>query len=140
MWGASPRSIGRPEFRLWVDRLYDRLLGTRESKEDISFRKPTSRLTPDDVLNVVCRELNIRTEDVRRCRRDSTARAIAAKMLCGYAGSTQRQAAAALGLCTGAAVSAQLKKLNDMLANDRSLRRLVSRIAKRLTTSGQDRR
>ena len=42
-------------------------------------------------------------------------------MLCWYAGLNQREAATHLGLTTGAAVSAQLKRLEQVLAANQPL-------------------
>jgi REP element-mobilizing transposase RayT len=124
---ASPRCIGGEAFRQWVDGLHDALLGKRE-REDISHRRPGLRLKADEVLEAVCRELNVPREEACCRRRGGWLRPLAAHALCKYAGTTQRETARILGLGTGAAVSTQLAKLRRALHDDRKLQRALARI------------
>ena len=57
---------------------------------------------------------------------------LAARMLCKYAGLTQRDAAQVLGVNSGAAVSSQQRKLAELMTGDRTLRRRVTAIESRL--------
>jgi len=125
---ASPRSIGGEAFRQWVDDRHARLLGPHERKEDVAFRRPPHRVPPEHVIAAVCRELQVPPDAVRRRQRGGMTRPVAAHMLTRHAGVTQRDAAAALGLGSGAAVSAQLLRLRAALAADNALRQAVARI------------
>ena len=129
---ASPRCIGGEAFRRWVDGLYAKLLDKRDKKEDASFHRQAATMEPEAVLKIVSGQLNVPKDGLRQRTRGSMARAVAAQMLCKYAGITQREAAAVLGLKTGTAVSHQLKKLRRHLAENRELARAVSRIEKAL--------
>jgi len=129
---ASPRCIGGEAFRRWVDGLYAKLLDKRRKKEDVSFGRQAATMEPEAVLDIVSRELKVPKESLRWRTRGSIARAVAAQMLCKYAGITQRDAGAVLRLKTGTAVSHHLKKLRRELAVDRQLAKAVSRIEKAL--------
>jgi hypothetical protein len=85
------------------------------------------------VLQVVCEELGVEESEMHRQRKGSVVRPIAARMLCTYAGLTQREVASELKLATGAAVSMQLRRLREMLETDEKIARKVRRIQKQLT-------
>ena len=125
---ASPRSIGGETFRQWVDELYERLVGRRDHVEDVAFRRPGRKATSEEVLAAVAREFNVAPDDLRRRRRNAVLRPVAAHMLCKHAGLTQREAAAVLGIASGAAVSTQLRKLKERLPTDRGLREAMAKV------------
>jgi len=129
---ASPRGIGGETFRQWVDELHARLTGQRERKEDVAFRRPGRRVPPEEVLAAVGRELKIAPDELLRRRRAAMLRPIAAHMLCKHAGLTQRETATALSIGSGAAVSAQLRKLKKALLTDKALRGTVAQIERHL--------
>jgi hypothetical protein len=68
----------------------------------------------------------------QRQRKLGWERALLAKALVEQAGLTQREAAAVMGLKTGAAVSIQLRRLHEALPEDAKLRRQVREIESRL--------
>ncbi|MEI8122418.1 MAG: hypothetical protein WCI20_10225 [bacterium] len=70
--------------------------------------------------------------DLLRRTRDCRWRAVAARMLCRHGGLMQREAARALGMGTGVAVSCQLKRLGALLESDTTLLRAVQRIDSQL--------
>lgn len=107
----SPLCIGSQDFRDKIRARYRSLLETRTRHEDVAFRRTGTLLTVDAILDAVCDGLAADRQSLLRRRRDSFDRAIASRMLCDYAGLTQRQAAQILGIATGAAVSLQLRKL-----------------------------
>ena len=129
---ASPCSIGDENFQLWVERLRAQAMGRRRRKEDVAFRRVVEPLAPERVLAELSRVFSVQPEALCQRRRDSTLRAVAARCLLRYSGQTQREAAERLGLRTGAAVSAQVKRLPEVLAGNRSLRRLVGRAERAL--------
>ena len=132
---ASPRSIGSASFRDWVDELYGQLSAKQAHAEDVAFRKTRRRLDASQVLETVGRECGGGPAAILRRGRDCTLRAVAAKMLSRYAGLTQREVAARLGLRTGAAVSCQLRKLRELEGQGgrgRGLRQTLGKIERSL--------
>ena len=61
-------------------------------------------------------------------RRHSDLRGVTARMLCRYAGLTQREAATVLGVGTGAAIGQQIKRLDVRMRAAPALRRQVTAI------------
>ena len=84
------------------------------------------------ILATVSEALGVAVEMLRKRRRNSSSRAIAARMLIRFGGQTQWQTAAHLNMGTGGAVSAQVRRLPALLDGDRRLRRTVQRIEERL--------
>jgi hypothetical protein len=89
-------------------------------------------MTAAQVQGVVAEVLGVHPEAFRRQRQGGWARAVLAKGLVEHAGLTQRQAAGVMGLTTGAAVSIQLRRLNQSLSQEAELCRQVKRIEARL--------
>ena len=125
---ASPLAIGSESFVQWVRQMHEKLLGRHGRAEDVALRRRSRRLPVERVLAIVCGRLGVDRAEVRRRQRGSLLRPIAAKMLCQYAGLTQRQAADLLGLSTGAAVSMQLKSLAAAAAAQGKLPRQLTAI------------
>lgn len=130
---TSPHGIGSERFRHWLDGRRAELLDRRDKKEDVAFRRVSVALKPDEIVAVVCRQLAVSPEDLRRSTRGSLARPLAAHLLCKYAGLTQRQAAETLGLGTGAAVSIQLKNFRVRLSGDPRLQQCLAHAERDLT-------
>jgi predicted transcriptional regulator len=65
-------------------------------------------------------------------RRGSLARAVAAWALVRHAGLTQREAAAVLGMSTGAAVSQQLTKWQTAVGKEQRWQSIVAELNQRL--------
>jgi putative transposase len=128
----SSRSIGGEEYREWVDECYRELVEGREQKEDVSFRKTIRSVPADVILDAVAGAAGVRREYLTERRRDSTWRAVASCMLCKYGCMTQREAAKMLGLRSGVAVSCQLTKLRELLANSSDISRMVARLDRKL--------
>ena len=132
---ASRLCIGSEEFRARIRVLYEDRLKSRRRTEDVAFRRAGTRLPIDQILRAVCAGLAVERAALLRRRRNSPARAVASRMLCDYGGLTQRQAADVLGLRSGAAVSAQLRKLTEHLKTDARLRRQMTDIIAELKNS-----
>jgi len=58
---------------------------------------------------------------------------VAARLLCVHGGLTQREAATALGLGTGVAVSCQLRHLNDLLDAEPAFRKSIEKLTRTLS-------
>jgi putative transposase len=129
----SPRSIGGDAFRGWVDVVYQKLAAKHNVPEDVSFRRVTESLDPRKVLDTAAHVMGVDVKEFSRRRRGSVLRGIAARCLCKYAGQTQREAAATLGIGSGAAVSMQMKKLSSTLPKDRKLRKLLMKVEEDLS-------
>jgi hypothetical protein len=125
---ASSRCIGTDSFRKWIDGLYEELAERNGSTEDVSFRKFLSRLPPEAVTETVCKGCGVPEDDLMGQKRGAVLRGIGGSMLCRHSGLTQREAAAILGLGTGAAISQQISRLRARMVDDRRLRRRVERL------------
>ena len=100
----------------------------RKKSEDVVLRQVGRRLPTDRIVEVACRHLGVEGGAERQRRRESWVRPVVARMLSRYGGLTQREIAARLGVRTGKSVSEQLQRLATVLAKDRSLARLVTRL------------
>jgi putative transposase len=127
--GLSALCLGSQAFRAKVQALYQSLRPGEKRAEDISFRRRGAWRPAEEVLDVVCRHLEVDRAALQRRRRDSWDRAIASRMLCDQAGLTQQQAADVLGIGSGAAVGKQLQRLAGELARNPRLRRLIAALA-----------
>ncbi len=81
---------------------------------------------------VVAEVLGQEARAFRRQRKGGWERAVLAKALVEQGGMTQREAATGMGVTTGAAVSIQLRRLQEALPLDAHLRRQVSEIESQL--------
>ena len=134
----SPRCIGGEAFRGWVDEFYQKIIEGHRVPEDVAFRHTTEPLPVDVILKTVAEVLKVDVGALLKRRRNSPLRAVAARMLIRFGGQSQRQAALHLGLGTGGAVSAQVRRLPDLLAEHQRLRRSVKRIERTLDALKQN--
>ncbi len=123
----SSLCIGTEVFRDWVQELYVKLQVGHE-REDIAFRKTGKRLKVKDVVEAVCEQFGTKTEELVRRKRGDYTRAVAAKLLCKYAGLTQRDVARELNVRTGSAISHEIKKLQAIMETDKRLLRRFRRL------------
>jgi len=126
---ASRLCIGSEDFRNRVHTLYENLLHKKARPEDVAFRRLGRRLPVEVILDIVCRELESPRDRLLSRQRDCLPRAVAARMLCDWGALTQREVASVLGLGSGAAVSAQLRRLAQVLAANCNLRKHMANIA-----------
>lgn len=136
---ASPRGIGSREFLAWIDELYQKMVEGHEAHEDISFRHMTEAVPAETILKAAAEELDVEVEAFGQRRRNSPLRAVAARILLRFGGQTQREVAAELGIGTGGAVSAQVRRLARMLSEDKRLGRQLEKIEERLGQVRRDR-
>lgn len=123
---VSRLCLGSEEFRARIRAWYENRLAARPQRENIAFRRTGTQLSREDILRAVCRGLGIERAALLRRRRDAQERAVASRLLCDYGGLTQREVAEVLGLRSGAAVSAQLRKLAEQVQSDPRLRRQMA--------------
>ncbi|MHC4170694.1 MAG: transposase [Planctomycetota bacterium] len=124
--------IGSDRSRDRARQMYGQLIESHGRREDISFRRDAGCHSVDEVLAAALDILHVRRDAIAHRSRKSMTRPIVAYALCRYAGCTQRAAAEAMGLSSGAAVSLQLKKLNEQLKSDRKLRSIMEKVRRRL--------
>jgi putative transposase len=103
-----------------------------DKKEDVSFRRASKAHAVEAVLRAVCKVLQVDREALTRRSKDSIVRPVAARMLCQYGGLTQRQTAEIVGVRSGAAVCFQIRRMNERMKKDKTLRRRVAQIEKQL--------
>ncbi len=136
---ASALCIGTEAFRDRMGTLYDRLVAGRGCREDASYRAARRRLSADQVLGAVCDGMDMARKSLLQRHGSGWARPVAARMLTCYAGMSQREVAQVLGVGTGAAVSIQLRRIEEALGGDPSLRSQVEAIERRLEETATDR-
>lgn len=119
-------------FRIWVDEMYRKLVEKHRRVEDVSFRRITEPLAVETVLEILGKVFEVQSAVFRQRQRNSVLRAIASRLLVRFAGMTQRQVAEHLGIGTGGAVSAQIRRLPGLLAVDGRLRRQYEQAETRL--------
>jgi putative transposase len=124
----SPLAIGGDEFRAWVwDACIE--LGEKAAKpEDVSFRRELPVIGKDVVLEVTCKHLAIKPPDLRRKRRNSMLRPIAARMLVKYAGLTNRQVSDALKMKSGVSAGVQVRRAVALKAGNLKAGKLMATI------------
>lgn len=121
-------SIGSERFQADVKQRHEELLQQSRRREDASFRRPSGLARAEVVIEVVSQALGMSGEELKRRRKGSLERAILAHALTKHAGLTQREVAVELGLTTGAAISLQLRRLHEALAEDKTLHRQLQGI------------
>lgn len=132
LYRAARLSLGSSEHAQAVRERHEEARRRIKRQEDVAFRRTAGWRAPEDVLKVVAQVLRTTVEELRHRRRHSSLRSAAAWALCRYAGLTQRAAADALGIGTGAAVSRQMRRWQASLESDASVRRVAEEIARQL--------
>jgi len=128
----SSYGIGGEDFQEWVKgQMIERGRGIKDP-EDVSLRREEVILDPEHVLAVTAEALGTDRSEFCERRRSSALRGAAARMLCRYAGLTQREAAKVLEIGTGAAVGRQMRRLEEQLSENRSLQRKITAIERTL--------
>jgi hypothetical protein len=134
-FGTTALAIGGDAFVDWIrEKLIER---GRDSKcaADTALRRHAEVVPAEDVLRVAARILEVHPSAFEERRRNSDLRGVAAHALCRFAGLTQREAAAVLGMNTGAAVGQQLQRLRNRVCSDPHLRDRLESLETSLHTS-----
>ncbi len=127
-WRQASLGIGPDDFLEELQRRH-RESASRINTEDVAFRRPARRMSPEAILQAVCQEFRSAVSDLPRHRRNDVIKPVAAALLMRAGGLTQRETARHLGLTTGAAVCLQLKRLHRVAATD--ARAVVDRLARK---------
>jgi putative transposase len=137
---ASPLGIGDEAFQEWAWVLHRDLAAKRTQSQDVSFRRMGGWLEPRQVLGIVAEGLDEDLASFNKRRRNSPVRAVAGRFLVRFAGLTQREVAELLGVGSGAAVSAQVKRYHHWLAASPHLRKAVGKIESHLQQARENER
>ncbi len=124
----SQLAIGGEEFQSRILGLYEQLLHDRAKPEDISLRRKSERLQPEEIIEICCRHLQVAPSVIRKRQRNEITRAVVAWELGHHAGKTQREIAQMFGVRTGKAVSMQQEKVRANIKTDNKLARLIDAI------------
>ena len=104
------RGIGDEDFCARIRDAWQDLATKAARMDDVEFRREAPRLTGRVVLETVARRTGVEMAELRRRRRKSIIRPLAALMLLKYAGMRNRAAAELLGLQSGEAVGLQARR------------------------------
>ncbi len=110
----SSKGIGDHDFRILIERLRNSAKQKHRRIEDVAFRRESQTLHPEEVLSVILEYYGVELDQIKKQQRGTPYRPVTAKMLFRYSGMTQREIADIIEVKTGAAVSAQISKANEM--------------------------
>jgi putative transposase len=130
---VSRLGIGGEAFRDEMQGLYAELVAATSRPEDAALRNVVEVLTADQVLAELAERLGCEQGLFTRRSKGTVHRPFAARYLTRYAGLSQREVAAILGVSTGAAISLQLRRFEDLVADNRKLRSLAKKCDKALS-------
>lgn len=125
--------IGSDESQERAQERYQEMVQAYDRKEDVSFRREGGYHRSDTVVDAILEILDISREAITKRQRNSLTRPLLAYALCQYAGSTQREVAEILGVCSGVAVSLQLKKFHEEFAKNQSLQKTIIKLEEQLS-------
>jgi REP element-mobilizing transposase RayT len=125
---ASAKSIGSKEFNRWVDRLYQKLVDSHKSVEDISFRHTIEPVSVDVVLKTVADVFNIEQDSICKKNGNGLIRAITSACLMRYSGKSQREISSILGVGGGSAISRNISRHKEILSSDKKLVKLQNKV------------
>jgi len=118
----SRLAIGGDDFQEYVQGLYAELVNATHRPEDAALRHVEETLSCDQVLDELAARLKCERGDFTRRTKGAAYRPFAARYLTRYAGLTQRGVADILGVSTGVAVSLQLRRFEELVAENPKLR------------------
>lgn len=125
--------IGTEDCQERVEDHYQRLVTAYAESQDISFRRTTRSYGVTEVLDAICGVFEIAPDGLKARQHNSWLRPLASQALSQFSGLTQREIAKILCIGTGAAVSKQLKLLNEELPHNQQLQAWLNEIESRVT-------
>lgn len=128
-------AVGPAVFQRQMSLEHEKLARRKKSREDVSFRAVRHAENVEAVFLQVCEELGVQAADVRRKRRDGTARGVVALALLRRCLMTERAVALFLGLGSGSAVSYLVRTVKHRAERDDTLAGLVDRLTDRQVNS-----
>ena len=130
----SRLAIGGDAFQERVQGLYAELIDATGRPEDTALRRVAKVLSVDQVLDELAHRLKCERADFTKRSKGTVYRPFAARYLTRYAGLTQRSAAGVLEVGTGVAVSLQLRRFEQLVAENPKLNTLARKCDKAFTT------
>jgi REP element-mobilizing transposase RayT len=116
---ASAKSIGGEEFNKRIDLLYQKLVGSHESMENIAFRHTTDPVSVDVVLKTVADVFDMDPDSICKKNGNGLVRAITSVCLMRYSGKSQREISLILGVGSGSAISRNISRHKERLSSDK---------------------
>jgi chromosomal replication initiator protein len=108
-------------------------------KDQIKEKK--ERISIDDILNLVSKELNVKPSDIKskkRIRNVVRARRISIYLARNITPSTMPQIAVYFGMKDHTAISHAMKKINEIIDNDENFKVLLEELSNKIHTDTQD--
>lgn len=127
----SSKGIGDLDFRKMIEGMMNRAKRKHGKIEDVAFRRQSQTLPKEKVISVILKYYELEMDQLKRQQRGTSYRPVTAKMLFQYCGMTQREIADFLVLKTGAAVSAQISKANEMELTSREIKKDLKELQNR---------
>ena len=109
----SGMALGTAEYVERMEELHGGRAGAGVRREDVAFRRMRGRVAVERVLEAVAAHYGVGVGELRRRVKGGTMRTVLAALLTRASGLTQREAASAMGLTTGAAVCIHLRRLRS---------------------------
>jgi hypothetical protein len=110
---STSLGVGSPEFEKQLNQRYAGLIAGTGRSEEVAFRNVRKFVPAPLILDRVCAHYRVTIEQLRAHRKRDQLKPVAAWLLTKLGGLSQREVANLLGVTTGAAVSAQLKRLKE---------------------------
>jgi REP element-mobilizing transposase RayT len=125
-------AVGDEAFQAWIRERSAAVVATSSRPESLAFRRIAARMDERQILTIVAAEFGEDAARLQVRRRGCMARAVAAHLLVRHSRLTRCDVAAVLGMGSGAAVSDQLRRINDRLRHDPALASRMSSLSARL--------
>ena len=129
---VSPVAIGGDEFLAEIESIHARFLSGRKPAKLSVYGQKRKGLSKKKVFDTIAADLKIEKEAFFTQSKKTSYRAIAAYMLHRYAGMTQAAVAQALQLKSGAAVSLQIRKINQQIQHEPAMAKTIARLCRKL--------
>lgn len=129
-WGLGEKnalSIGDSGFRDWVQDRYAELVSAVKHQEDVAFRPVESVLPPAAILAELAEQMECSLSAFTTRSHRQPYRPFAAYFLTRFGGLSRRETAVHLGVNSGPAVTQQISRYGQIVAESRRLKKLAAR-------------
>ncbi len=128
----SSYCIGSDPYIEEVAAQHEQLAGGYDHEEDLSFQRSAPRSSVETVQEAVADVFGIEREALLKRQHNSWLRPLCSRALQVYCGLTQREIGQVLSIGTGAAVSKQIRLLDEALSHDKELQSSWRKIERKL--------
>ncbi len=125
MGEKSVLSIGDTGFRDWVQDRYAELVSAVKHKEDVAFRPVETVLPPAAILARLAEQMACSSSAFTTRSHRQPYRPFAAYFLTRFGGLSRREAARHLGVRSGPAVTQQIARYRQIVAESRRLKKVA---------------